>query len=116
MDGCFVAYHNTQRVFGFEYVPITKMDDALFGSHEEGDKVFKICLGYMERILEDATKAYPERVRPAVSSICLKNLTVLNWDQSVDVDVADHFLCEGSEQTMGLCSTCGRSRHTRASV
>ncbi|KAH9812764.1 mitochondrial protein Pet127-domain-containing protein [Melampsora americana] len=61
MDGVFVAYHNTQRVFGFEYVPITKMDDALFGSHEEGDKVFKICLGYMERILEDATTAYPER-------------------------------------------------------
>ncbi|KAG0143402.1 hypothetical protein CROQUDRAFT_109236 [Cronartium quercuum f. sp. fusiforme G11] len=61
MDGCFVAYHNTQRVFGFEYVPITKMDDALFGSHEEGNKVFKICLGYMERILEDATSAYPER-------------------------------------------------------
>jgi len=61
MDGCFVAYHNTQRVFGFEYLPISKMDQALFGNSEEGDKVFKLCLGYMERILEDATQAYPEQ-------------------------------------------------------
>jgi hypothetical protein len=62
MDGIFVAYHNTQRVFGFEYLPISKMDQALFGNSEEGDKVFKLCLGYMERILEDATTAYPEQV------------------------------------------------------
>ncbi|OAV98439.1 hypothetical protein PTTG_05533 [Puccinia triticina 1-1 BBBD Race 1] len=61
MDGIFVAYHNTQRVFGFEYLPISKMDQALFGNSEEGDKVFKLCLGYMERILEDATQAYPEQ-------------------------------------------------------
>ncbi|EFP86544.2 hypothetical protein PGT21_026348 [Puccinia graminis f. sp. tritici] len=61
MDGCFVAYHNTQRVFGFEYLPISKMDQALFGNSQEGDKVFKLCLGYMERILEDATQAYPEQ-------------------------------------------------------
>ncbi|KAA1113228.1 hypothetical protein PGT21_025770 [Puccinia graminis f. sp. tritici] len=34
----------------------------LFGNSQEGDKVFKLCLGYMERILEDATLAYPETV------------------------------------------------------
>ncbi|KNF04969.1 hypothetical protein PSTG_02024 [Puccinia striiformis f. sp. tritici PST-78] len=61
MDGIFVAYHNTQRVFGFEYLPMSKMDQALFGNSQEGDKVFKLCLGYMERILEDATQAYPEQ-------------------------------------------------------
>lgn len=63
MDGIFVAYHNTQRVFGFEYVPVSQMDEALFGSPEEGDKVFKLCLGYMEQVLEDATAAFPEQVR-----------------------------------------------------
>ncbi|KAI8450834.1 mitochondrial protein Pet127-domain-containing protein, partial [Phakopsora pachyrhizi] len=61
MDGCFVAYHNTQRVFGFEYIPISKMDQAIFGTTEEADKVFRLCLGYMERILEDSTKLYPEQ-------------------------------------------------------
>lgn len=77
MDGCFVAYHNTQRVFGFQYVPIVNMDAALFGTTEEGDKVFKLCLGYMERVLEDATKVYPEQtLRITTFSKCQGNMWV----------------------------------------
>lgn len=56
-----MAYHNTRRVFGFEYVPIGQMDEALFGTPEEGDKVFRLCLGYLEQVLEDATKQYPDQ-------------------------------------------------------
>lgn len=29
MDGIFVAYHNTVRMFGFEYLPLSKIDEIL---------------------------------------------------------------------------------------
>lgn len=86
MDGCFVAYHNTQRVFGFEYLPISKMDQALFGNSQEGDKVFKLCLGYLERILEDATDAYPHQsLRITMSAKSQGNLWVFVSPDQGDV-------------------------------
>ena len=33
MTGVFVAYHNTNQIFGMEYVPIASMDQILFGSY-----------------------------------------------------------------------------------
>ncbi|BGP31305.1 hypothetical protein JCM10296v2_003069 [Rhodotorula toruloides] len=60
MDGIFVAYHSTERFFGFQYVPIAEMDEALFGSHEAGDQVFRLSLGALEHILTEATKCYPD--------------------------------------------------------
>lgn len=59
MDGCFVAYHSTQRFFGFQYVPIPEMDIALFGSSQAGDQVFKLSLGFLETILLEAKECYP---------------------------------------------------------
>lgn len=61
MDGCFVAYHSTQRFFGFQYVSIPEMDIALFGSNEAGDQVFKLALGFLERILLKAKELYPDQ-------------------------------------------------------
>jgi hypothetical protein len=34
MDGIFVAYHNTNQIFGFEYVPMEQMEEDLFGNTE----------------------------------------------------------------------------------
>lgn len=59
MDGCFVAYHSTQRFFGFQYVSIPEMDVALFGSSQAGDQVFKLSLGFLETILLEAKDCYP---------------------------------------------------------
>ncbi|ORY91556.1 mitochondrial protein Pet127-domain-containing protein [Leucosporidium creatinivorum] len=59
MDGCFVAYHSTQRFFGFQYVPIPEMDAALFGSSQAGEQVFKLSLGFLETILLEAKECYP---------------------------------------------------------
>ena len=42
MNGIFVAYHNTEEIFGFEYVSIQEIDQNLFGSHSLGDKVRKL--------------------------------------------------------------------------
>jgi Mitochondrial protein Pet127 len=34
MDGIFVAYHNTSKLFGFEYIPREQMDDDIYGSNQ----------------------------------------------------------------------------------
>ncbi|KAJ2971328.1 hypothetical protein NQ176_g7746 [Zarea fungicola] len=63
MDGIFVAYHNTQRIFGFQYIPLSEMDHAIHGQQDTrlGDEEFKASLAIMNDLLERATKKYPKR-------------------------------------------------------
>jgi len=64
MDGVMVAYHNTERIFGFQYIPLLEMDERLFGPEEGiGDRVFDKCIGLLEAILPEAAACYPEQVR-----------------------------------------------------
>lgn len=60
MDGIFVAYHNTDKIFGFQYVSLEEMDMRLFGSRAMGDKVFRLCVRLLERLLDVATQAFPD--------------------------------------------------------
>lgn len=63
MDGVIVAYHNTERIFGFQYIPLLEMDERLFGPEEGlGEKVFDKCIGLLEVILPVAASCYPEQV------------------------------------------------------
>ncbi|KAK1778979.1 LOW QUALITY PROTEIN: mitochondrial protein Pet127-domain-containing protein [Copromyces sp. CBS 386.78] len=59
MDGIFVAFHNTQRIFGFQYIPLTEMDYALHGSSDTnlGNK----DLHLLNKILDRATQKWPEQ-------------------------------------------------------
>ncbi|BGP47300.1 hypothetical protein JCM10450v2_003152 [Rhodotorula kratochvilovae] len=59
MDGIFVAYHSTARFYGFQYVPISEMDDALFGNAATGDAVFHLALGTLETVLKRAAACFP---------------------------------------------------------
>ncbi|GAA6059785.1 hypothetical protein JCM10212_003680 [Sporobolomyces blumeae] len=59
MDGILVAYHSTARFYGFQYLPISEMDEALFDTHESGDQVFRLCVGMLERLLQRAAACYP---------------------------------------------------------
>jgi len=62
MDGVMVAYHNTEQIFGFQYIPLLEMDERLFGPEEGiGDKVFNKCIGLLEAILPEAAACYPEQ-------------------------------------------------------
>jgi hypothetical protein len=64
MDGVFVAYHNTARIFGFQYIPLEEMDERLFGvAGETGDRVFEKCVGLLEEIVEEAILCFPRQVR-----------------------------------------------------
>jgi hypothetical protein len=61
MDGILVAYHNTRKIFGFQYISREEMDSRLFGSTKLGDEVFRNALVMFESILDQATQKYPEQ-------------------------------------------------------
>lgn len=63
MDGIFVAYHNTQRIFGFQYIPLSEMDHALHGQSDTtlGDQEFKASLSILNDLMDRATKKFPGR-------------------------------------------------------
>ena len=63
MDGIFVAFHNTQRIFGFQYISLSEMDYALHGTDDTtiGDLEFKLSLDLLNRVLDKASAKYPEK-------------------------------------------------------
>lgn len=61
MDGILVAYHNTRKIFGFQYISREEMDSRLFGSSKIGDRVFRNALFMFESVLNEATKKYPKQ-------------------------------------------------------
>lgn len=64
MDGVIVAYHNTARMFGFQYIPLEEMDQRLFGpAPGTGDRVFDKCVGLMERVADEVVQCFPNQVR-----------------------------------------------------
>ncbi|KAL2068095.1 hypothetical protein VTL71DRAFT_16193 [Oculimacula yallundae] len=63
MDGIFVAFHNTERIFGFQYISLPEMDFALHGTSDTtlGDQEFKLSLDLLNRVLDRVTAKYPEQ-------------------------------------------------------
>lgn len=63
MDGIFVAFHNIERIFGFQYIPLSEMDEALHGQTDPtvGDGEFGLSVKMMEDIFDRATARFPEQ-------------------------------------------------------
>ena len=61
MDGIFVAFHNTERLFGFQYVPISEMDFALHGQSDRvlGDQEFSLSIQLLNYVFNEATMQHP---------------------------------------------------------
>ncbi|KIK69607.1 hypothetical protein GYMLUDRAFT_33983 [Collybiopsis luxurians FD-317 M1] len=60
MDGVFVAYHNTARLFGFQYVSLEEMDQRLFGAAPgAGDRVFQKSIELLELVSEEIASCFP---------------------------------------------------------
>ncbi|KAI9482619.1 mitochondrial protein Pet127-domain-containing protein [Zychaea mexicana] len=69
MDGILVAYHNTWKLFGFQYISREEMDARLFGNSRMGSESFHNVLLLFHAVLDKATKRYPNKsVRITVSS------------------------------------------------
>lgn len=64
MDGIFVAFHNTERIFGFQYVSLDEMDSTIHESWGSGigEREFKLSLMLLNEVLNKATKRFPEKV------------------------------------------------------
>ena len=64
MDGIFVAFHNTEQIFGFQYIPLSEMDLAIHGQENLalGDQEFKFSVQMFSDILDMVTEAYPNQV------------------------------------------------------
>lgn len=63
MDGVFVAFHNTSRVFGFQYISLEEMDARLFGNSVMGEQAFVNSIKLLNDVLNIATEKHPEKVR-----------------------------------------------------
>jgi hypothetical protein len=75
MDGIFLAYHNIERIFGFQYLSLSEMDQVLHGQTDTclGDQEFKLSIGLMEELLNRATEKFPETVSNVIPSTCNPN-------------------------------------------
>ncbi|KKK16711.1 hypothetical protein AOCH_005646 [Aspergillus ochraceoroseus] len=63
MDGIFVAFHNIERIFGFQYISLPEMDRTLHGQSDTalGDAEFRLSLALWNKILEKATAKFPKQ-------------------------------------------------------
>lgn len=61
MDGIFMAYHNIERIFGFQYLSLSEIDRAMHGQVDRclGDQEFRASLHMMDEVLQKATEAFP---------------------------------------------------------
>ncbi|KAG1761033.1 mitochondrial protein Pet127-domain-containing protein, partial [Suillus occidentalis] len=63
MDGVFVAYHNTARIFGFQYVSLEEMDARFdnLGAPTRGTRVFEKCVKLLETVMDEIVGVFGER-------------------------------------------------------
>ena len=63
MDGIFVAFHNTERIFGFQYITLEEMDASMHQDWNSGigDREFRLSLQLLNEILNKATTKFPGR-------------------------------------------------------
>ncbi|KAF7299066.1 hypothetical protein MIND_00854900 [Mycena indigotica] len=85
MDGVIVAYHNTARTFGFQYIPLEEMDKCLYGSEPTaGDRVFQKCVSLLEAISTEIIGCFPQQSVKCLFE-CLFSERELNvWVQPAD--------------------------------
>lgn len=64
MDGIFMAYHNIERIFGFQYLSMEDLDRALHGQKDPylGDEEFKLSLKLLQKVLNQITERFPKQV------------------------------------------------------
>lgn len=51
MDGAFIAYHNTRKIFGYEYVRQQEIMRRIFGSELNSDVAFFVGSKMLTTIL-----------------------------------------------------------------
>ncbi|KIK15735.1 hypothetical protein PISMIDRAFT_638417 [Pisolithus microcarpus 441] len=60
VGGVLVAYHNTARIFGFQYIPLEEVEAHLYDPGD-GSRLFNKCLRLLECILEEVVGVYDQQ-------------------------------------------------------
>ena len=61
MDGIMVGFHNTEEIFGFQYIPLSEMDFCVFGNSQFADASFSLCIKIFDNMLQEVTSRFPGR-------------------------------------------------------
>jgi len=59
MDGAFIGYHNTQKIYGFEYCSLNDIERRIFGNCNFSNIIFKASLKMLEETMEYILKDFP---------------------------------------------------------
>lgn len=89
MDGAFLCYHNTQEMFGFQYISINEIEKRVFGCKEFAEIVFNTTLQIHQLIMDEVLKLFPdpEMLRIGLFSDFRKEemvITVEEFDEKFD--------------------------------
>ena len=60
MDGAFVAYHNTEKIYGYEYIQLKEMALRLFGNEYNLDISFIVISKMLTIVLDELRAKLPE--------------------------------------------------------
>lgn len=61
MDGALISYHNTQRIFGFEYISLVDMERRILGNSNFSNIIFKASLKLLQETLDQIVKDFPNQ-------------------------------------------------------
>jgi len=61
MDGALISYHNTQKIFGFEYISLVDMERRILGNSNFSDIIFKASLKLLQETLDQILRDFPDR-------------------------------------------------------
>ncbi|KAG0693199.1 mitochondrial protein Pet127-domain-containing protein [Suillus ampliporus] len=113
MDGVFVAYHSTARIFGFQYISLEEMDARLFGPDVKtagapngptrGARIFEKCVKLLERVMDEIVGVFGERSVKCTIETRERSPKMNIWVEPVEWDAGKGMnvvkLNEGEEDT-----------------
>jgi hypothetical protein len=79
MGGVFVAYHNTELIFGFEYIPLTVMDEYVYGSTALADRAFEVTTHTAERVLTYLQGRFPDAAALRITTAANEQTSTLEF-------------------------------------
>lgn len=106
MDGIFVTYHNTQEIFGFQYMSREELDTILYGSSEFGDAAYNHVIQAVAWLVMHICKQYQSNdVIRVTFSQSGANLSKCRWDQDTKLRIYCEAITDPIEPLTKIQST-----------
>lgn len=81
MDGAFISYHNTKKIYGFEYCSLNDIERRIFGNCNFSNIIFKASLKMLEETLEYILRDFPNEEKIYIG------LFANEWKGTLDIFV-----------------------------